>query len=97
MTSLRIDGRHQTGRYHVNCRCGVEWSGFGVQQGIDTWNPSLPIAEAVAHHQLDHDPHEYLNVDFSPTFRRWLLQYWEDVTRRSTAAAMRLARHQTGF
>jgi len=76
MIQLAIEGRRDVGRYTVECECGSKWSGWGERDYTDHFSPALPIAEVVAHMQMEH-PECRPDVRFGPLFRDWLIQHWE--------------------
>jgi len=84
MQTIHIDGNYVTGRYRVDCDCRQNWSGHGEVSNAGSWNPALPLAEAVVHNRESH-PEQKLDLVFAPAFLRWLRHYWDEVSlRRAT-------------
>lgn len=87
MMRLAIDGSRHNGLYRVDCECGANWSGEAPTDRHGGFGPALPIAECVAHIDLEHKG-EPMDIRFSHRFDRWLLQYWERVSAVQNPAGM---------
>jgi len=75
MTTISIGGNDENGHYSVRCSCGFFWNGDAEITLAGKYEPTLPIAEAVAHHRLEHATQQ-LDVTFTATFRDWLATWW---------------------
>ncbi len=76
MLTIYIDGDQGDGTYFVACPCGVKWYGQALRFGVVHYNPALPIAEAAAHHNMEHLAND-LRVKWSMRFGAWLRSHWE--------------------
>jgi hypothetical protein len=83
---IAIDGSEHTGRYRVDCECGVNWSGRGHEDRVLTWSPILPIAETIVHFKLTHE-FTLMDLRFSDRFRAWLHTAWETLNKHDMTFA----------
>jgi hypothetical protein len=86
-----IHGGHQSGKYIVECECGMNWEGRGIVDALLTFSPALPIAESVVHMKLAH-PVELLDVRFTEAFKGWLQKYWEVASLRGATEVFQPSR-----
>ncbi len=80
MKKIAIDGTKMSGRYRVDCECGMSCQGR-AGRATKVRSPALPVAEAVAHMELSH-PDEQMDLVFSRMFVDWMMQYWGQMTNK---------------
>lgn len=81
---ISISGREEVGSYSVRCSCGQYWRGRALPMQNGTYNPALPIAEAVVHFRLIHATAR-LEVVLDEPYSFWLQRYWEAVNQEFQA------------
>jgi len=77
---ISIYGVEEVGSYSVRCSCGQYWRGRALPMQNGSYNPAMPLAEAVVHFRLLHATAR-LEVVFDEPYSFWLQRYWESVNR----------------